>query len=210
MCNIMSMHVSTTLLYWLGAAAGIPRALQQASWYALYASWNSEIKIGTYVHVIGTYIPTYTTDLHWYQISKEFTTQQRLLEMMGSPCTLIVSRAIRQSLYRPPSLVPVGTTVTTTTRATTRLRLTAPRWQTTSRRHLSTALGYPPDLLPQQRNANDRFNIAVVGSGPAGFYTTHRILSLVAGSQVDIYEALPVPFGLVRYGVAPDHPEVKV
>ena len=51
--------------------------------------------------------------------------------------------------------------------------------------------------------------IAVVGAGPAGFYASQNILKNLPDSQVDIYEALPVPFGLVRYGVAPDHPEVK-
>ena len=51
--------------------------------------------------------------------------------------------------------------------------------------------------------------IAVVGAGPAGFYASQSILKNLPDSQVDIYEALPVPFGLVRYGVAPDHPEVK-
>lgn len=52
--------------------------------------------------------------------------------------------------------------------------------------------------------------MAVVGSGPAGFYTAYRVMSLIEGAKVDMYEALPVPFGLVRFGVAPDHPEVKV
>lgn len=51
-------------------------------------------------------------------------------------------------------------------------------------------------------------NIAVVGSGPAGFYTTQKLLKN-PDVNVDIYERLPVPFGLVRYGVAPDHQEVK-
>ncbi|KAI9846614.1 MAG: NADPH-adrenodoxin reductase [Sclerophora amabilis] len=51
--------------------------------------------------------------------------------------------------------------------------------------------------------------MAVIGSGPAGFYTAYRVMSKVEGSLVDMYEGLPVPFGLVRYGVAPDHPEVK-
>ncbi|XP_053938975.1 NADPH:adrenodoxin oxidoreductase, mitochondrial isoform X2 [Cuculus canorus] len=51
--------------------------------------------------------------------------------------------------------------------------------------------------------------ICVVGSGPAGFYTAQHILKHHGGAQVDIYEKLPVPFGLVRFGVAPDHPEVK-
>lgn len=51
--------------------------------------------------------------------------------------------------------------------------------------------------------------MAVVGSGPAGFYTSYRVMSLIDRAKVDMYEALPVPFGLVRFGVAPDHPEVK-
>jgi adrenodoxin-NADP+ reductase len=50
--------------------------------------------------------------------------------------------------------------------------------------------------------------VAVVGSGPAGFYTTQKLIKH-PDISVDIYERLPVPFGLVRYGVAPDHQEVK-
>ena len=52
--------------------------------------------------------------------------------------------------------------------------------------------------------------MAVIGSGPAGFYTAYKVMSKVENSVVDMYEHLPVPFGLVRFGVAPDHPEVKV
>jgi NADPH-dependent glutamate synthase beta subunit-like oxidoreductase len=52
--------------------------------------------------------------------------------------------------------------------------------------------------------------IAVVGSGPAGFYTAQKAVREIPDTRVDMYEQLPVPFGLVRYGVAPDHPEVKV
>lgn len=54
--------------------------------------------------------------------------------------------------------------------------------------------------------------VGVIGGGPAGFYAAGRLLSL-AGSEnvkVDLFELLPVPFGLARFGVAPDHPEVKV
>uniref|UniRef100_A0A8C5R4K4 NADPH:adrenodoxin oxidoreductase, mitochondrial n=1 Tax=Leptobrachium leishanense TaxID=445787 RepID=A0A8C5R4K4_9ANUR len=51
--------------------------------------------------------------------------------------------------------------------------------------------------------------ICVVGSGPAGFYTAQYLLKHHTEVLVDIYEKLPVPFGLVRFGVAPDHPEVK-
>lgn len=52
--------------------------------------------------------------------------------------------------------------------------------------------------------------VAVIGSGPAGFYTAHRVLKDVQDVKVDMFESLPVPHGLVRFGVAPDHPEVKV
>jgi ferredoxin--NADP+ reductase len=48
---------------------------------------------------------------------------------------------------------------------------------------------------------------AVVGAGPAGFYTTADLLK--AGWDVDLYDVLPTPFGLVRFGVAPDHPKIK-
>ncbi|CAL1529734.1 unnamed protein product [Lymnaea stagnalis] len=52
-------------------------------------------------------------------------------------------------------------------------------------------------------------HVAIVGSGPAGFYTTQQLLKGNPNIVIDIYEKLPVPFGLVRFGVAPDHPEVK-
>lgn len=52
--------------------------------------------------------------------------------------------------------------------------------------------------------------LAVIGSGPAGYYTAYRIMKKMPEAYVDMYEALPVPYGLVRFGVAPDHPEVKV
>lgn len=74
--------------------------------------------------------------------------------------------------------------------------------------------------------------ICIVGAGPAGFYAAQQFIKQIPSSEVDIYEKLPVPFGLVRYysviktniisftfknnqncicrfGVAPDHPEVK-
>ncbi|HEY3921493.1 MAG TPA: FAD-dependent oxidoreductase [Gaiellaceae bacterium] len=49
--------------------------------------------------------------------------------------------------------------------------------------------------------------VAVVGSGPAGFFTADPLLE--AGAHVDLLERLPTPWGLVRLGVAPDHPELK-
>lgn len=67
---------------------------------------------------------------------------------------------------------------------------------------------YASNSAPRSESAP--FRMAVVGSGPAGFYTAYRVMNKVPNVQVDMYEALPVPFGLVRHGVAPDHPEVKV
>ncbi|MBI5311253.1 MAG: FAD-dependent oxidoreductase [Actinobacteria bacterium] len=48
---------------------------------------------------------------------------------------------------------------------------------------------------------------AVVGAGPSGFYTAGQLLA--EGFAVDLIDMLPVPFGLVRFGVAPDHPKIK-
>jgi ferredoxin/flavodoxin---NADP+ reductase len=48
---------------------------------------------------------------------------------------------------------------------------------------------------------------AVVGAGPSGFYTCAQLLD--AGFEVDLIDLLPTPFGLVRAGVAPDHPKIK-
>ncbi|KAJ3336971.1 hypothetical protein HDU93_001816 [Gonapodya sp. JEL0774] len=50
---------------------------------------------------------------------------------------------------------------------------------------------------------------AIVGSGPAGFYTADKLLGYLPNATVDLFEKLPFPYGLARYGVAPDHPEVK-
>jgi len=58
-------------------------------------------------------------------------------------------------------------------------------------------------------NQTDRPHVGVVGSGPAGFYTAQQILRSHADALVDVYERLPVPFGLARFGIAPDHPETK-
>lgn len=53
-------------------------------------------------------------------------------------------------------------------------------------------------------------SVAVVGSGPSGFYFVDRLRRLLGGNvKVDIFERLPAPYGLVRYGVAPDHPDTK-
>ncbi|CAN8076255.1 unnamed protein product [Agarophyton chilense] len=51
--------------------------------------------------------------------------------------------------------------------------------------------------------------VAVVGAGPAGIYAAQSFLKRFPSCKVDIIERLPVPFGLVRYGVSPDHPATK-
>jgi ferredoxin--NADP+ reductase len=52
--------------------------------------------------------------------------------------------------------------------------------------------------------------IAIVGSGPAGYYTAEAALKLWGEEvRVDVYDSLPVPFGLIRSGVAPDHQSIK-
>ena len=51
--------------------------------------------------------------------------------------------------------------------------------------------------------------VAIIGSGPSGFYATEALLKSDISVKVDVYERLPVPYGLVRSGVAPDHPKLK-
>ncbi|WP_418059671.1 FAD-dependent oxidoreductase [Pimelobacter simplex] len=51
--------------------------------------------------------------------------------------------------------------------------------------------------------------VAIVGGGPAGIYAADILTKSETPVSVDILERLPAPFGLVRYGVAPDHPRIK-
>ena len=65
----------------------------------------------------------------------------------------------------------------------------------------------------------NELRIAVIGAGPAGVYSSDIFLrqlgklgeelGLGTKARIDLFEKLPVPFGLVRYGVAPDHPSIK-
>jgi ferredoxin--NADP+ reductase len=60
--------------------------------------------------------------------------------------------------------------------------------------------------------ANDTttpLRVAVIGSGPAGFYAAGALLTADPPAEVDMIERLPTPWGLVRLGVAPDHPKIK-
>jgi ferredoxin--NADP+ reductase len=55
--------------------------------------------------------------------------------------------------------------------------------------------------------SSDAPRAVIVGAGPSGFYAADQLLG--AGFEVDVLDALPTPFGLVRAGVAPDHPKIK-
>ncbi len=53
-------------------------------------------------------------------------------------------------------------------------------------------------------------HIAIIGSGPAGYYTAEAVQKAFDGEvRIDVFDALPVPFGLIRSGVAPDHQSIK-
>ena len=59
------------------------------------------------------------------------------------------------------------------------------------------------------------FRLAVIGSGPAGVYAAETLLRSAPVKSgelqvaIDLFDRLPAPFGLIRYGVAPDHPRIK-
>ena len=56
----------------------------------------------------------------------------------------------------------------------------------------------------------ERLRVAIVGTGPAGFYAAERLLNRKdVAVEVEMFDRLPTPFGLVRAGVAPDHPQTK-
>ena len=59
------------------------------------------------------------------------------------------------------------------------------------------------------RTAGNPLRVAVVGAGPSGFYAAEALLKSGQTVRVDMIERLPAPYGLVRYGVAPDHPKLK-
>ncbi len=57
--------------------------------------------------------------------------------------------------------------------------------------------------------ANSEKRVCIIGSGPAGCYIAEHLLKLLPDARIDVLEKLPVPFGLIRYGVAPDHQSTK-
>jgi ferredoxin--NADP+ reductase len=58
-------------------------------------------------------------------------------------------------------------------------------------------------------STDNPLRVAIVGSGPSGFYAAEALFKSPLAVRVDMIERLPAPFGLVRYGVAPDHPKLK-
>lgn len=73
--------------------------------------------------------------------------------------------------------------------------------------------------MTENNDEHNELRIAVIGAGPAGVYSSDIFLRELQGkgkesglptrARIDLFEKLPVPFGLVRYGVAPDHPSIK-
>jgi ferredoxin/flavodoxin---NADP+ reductase len=65
-------------------------------------------------------------------------------------------------------------------------------------------------VTPRIGTPENPLRVAIVGAGPSGFYAAEHILKDEAThAQVDLFDRLPTPFGLVRGGVAPDHPKIK-
>ena len=56
-----------------------------------------------------------------------------------------------------------------------------------------------------------KMRVAVVGAGPAGIYAADLLIKAERDFdvEIDLFEQLPAPYGLVRYGVSPDHPRIK-
>lgn len=63
--------------------------------------------------------------------------------------------------------------------------------------------------MPALGTGANPLQIAIVGSGPSGFYAAEALFRGSFSIHVDMFERLPTPFGLVRAGVAPDHPKIK-
>ncbi|MFE1595401.1 FAD-dependent oxidoreductase [Nocardia sp. NPDC058705] len=63
--------------------------------------------------------------------------------------------------------------------------------------------------MTEQSAATRPLRIAIVGAGPAGIYAADALMKSDAEVSIDLYERMPAPFGLIRYGVAPDHPRIK-
>ncbi len=63
--------------------------------------------------------------------------------------------------------------------------------------------------MSQLGSEKNPLRVAIVGSGPSGFYAAESLIKSDIDIKVDMLERLPSPYGLVRSGVAPDHPKLK-
>ena len=54
-----------------------------------------------------------------------------------------------------------------------------------------------------------QIKVAIVGAGPAGIYAGNILSNQYPDVEIDLFDSLPAPYGLIRYGVAPDHPRIK-
>lgn len=54
-----------------------------------------------------------------------------------------------------------------------------------------------------------KIQVAIVGAGPAGIYAGNILSNQYPDVEIDLFDSLPAPYGLIRYGVAPDHPRIK-
>src|SRR5213079_997065 len=87
-----------------------------------------------------------------------------------------------------------------------------PRLQRDAARRVSDAASSLSFPAPMSKIGTPEtpLRVAIVGAGPSGFYAAEHILKGEdMHAQVDLFDRLPTPFGLVRGGVAPDHPKIK-
>lgn len=63
--------------------------------------------------------------------------------------------------------------------------------------------------MPQLGTHAQPLRVAIIGSGPSGFFAAEALFKAEAEVNIDVFDRLPTPFGLVRGGVAPDHPKIK-
>ena len=54
-----------------------------------------------------------------------------------------------------------------------------------------------------------KLRVAIIGAGPAGIYAGNILHNQHPEVEIDLFDSLPAPYGLIRYGVAPDHPRIK-
>src|SRR3546814_5521793 len=71
---------------------------------------------------------------------------------------------------------------------------------------------FPGNALasPEIGKETGMLQVAIIGSGPAGYYTAEALQKQFGGGvRIDVIDRLPTPFGLIRAGVAPDHQSIK-